>query len=785
MKAPSPQSARTTRRQRVTTTAAGILAAVRESAAHVLERAAGDREQIRRHLDFQILVAQLAADLVGFPVEELDSRMARTLERIAGFAGEQRGFLCVVDGHGDWRAVHEWHEEGLGDLSTLVAADPMPLPWISAELSSGKALWVRAAEDLAAEAEVERELCDRLGLSSAIILPILGRDDELLGAAVFASHDRTGRWPDDFAPLCDVFGEILRGVLIRQREYLELVGSEARMRSLLGSGMLGILTARRDGTIVEANDAALAVTGYDRADLEAGRMQWESMTPPEYRHLTTAALDQFERSGHCPPWEQDFYRRDGSRVPALLGLAAVQHDPGTFLVFAVDISARKRAEHELTERKRLARLITVLSTRFIGIADDRIDHAIAEALREIAGVVGLSRCSVWQFLPGDNTRTELTHRWDCRSETGAVDTFLRVYFPVFTRWTAAFARHEFILIRDCGSDLPADCPERLYLEERGVHSGLGVPLLQGDDVVGFVTFVSERIEEEWSESRVALLRIVGEIIGAALERRNSGLRRARVRAELEERFTARTAELEAANRELEAFSHAVSHDLRAPLRGIDGFSRILAEDHAARLPAPAGALLERIRSTCQRMDGLIDALLTLSRIARSQPRRERVDLTAMATVLFESLRESEPARSVEFVVEPSLIVDGEPRLLRALLDNLLGNSWKFTGTHATARIELGSVHDGHERVYYVRDDGVGFDPSQTSRLFTPFQRLHTAGPFEGHGVGLATVRRIVGVHGGRAWAEGSPEQGATIYFTLEPAPEVPPDTDVEDSARVG
>ncbi|MBI5505742.1 MAG: GAF domain-containing protein [Deltaproteobacteria bacterium] len=764
--------------------ASGILAAVREDTARIFESTGGDPAQIQRHLDFQGLVAQLAADLIDLPVEDIDARVVRALERIARFGGEQRGWLSVIDARGRRRPLYEWYEEGLEPLAANVGKLDAS-PWAVAQLSAGESLRIRSLDDLAPEAGTERGLYEYLGLRSALIVPIRSPDRELLGAALFVSHDREGTWPENFRPLCSIVGDMLRGALLRYREHVELRRSEARLRCLLSAGMLGILTARRDGTIIEANDAALSVTGYDRAAMEAGEMHWDRMTPPEYRHLTTAALDQFERAGHCPPWEQDFYRRDGSRVPALLGLAAVHNDPGTFLVFALDVTARKRAESELTERKRLTRLITGVSTRFIGMDADRIDQAIGDALREVAGVVGLGRCSVWQFPPGGGGDAELTHRWDRKHQTALGSALPHVHIPPLPRWISAFARHEFILIRDGGRDLPEDSPERRFLEERGVRSALAVPLVQRDNVIGFVTFVCERDEEEWSQSRVALLRIVGEIIGAALERRHGGERRRKARTELEERFTARTSQLEAANRELEAFSHAVSHDLRAPLRGVGGFSRILVEDHSAGLPEQARAILERIRATCQRMDGLIDALLALSRIARSQPKRESVDFSAMAATLCESLRESDPSRTVTFVVEPSLVVDGEPRLLRVLLDNLLGNSWKFTSTHAAARIQLGSRHENGARVLYVRDDGVGFDSSQAERIFKPFQRLHTPGLFEGYGVGLATVQRIVGVHGGRVWAEGEPEAGATIYFTLDPAPEGGPDPDGVDSARVG
>ncbi len=754
-----------------------VLTSIRENTAKIINIAAADHTQLLRHINFQTVLAELAADLVDSRVEDLDQGVCRTLQRIASFGGDQRGWLSAIDDDGHWHTACEWHEEGLAPLAAEVtkAVEASTPLWTLAKLSAGEPVHVGSSSDLPPEADSEHRLREQFGIRSAIILPILNSESALLGAALFLSHDREGDWPYDFAPVREVVCDMLRAALLRQREHSRLVRSEARLRGLRGAGMLGILTAHRDGRIVDANDAALMVTGHDHTAVAAGQMRWDKMTPSEYRHMTTAAMDQFERAGHCPPWEQDFYRRDGSRVAVLLGLAAVQDSPGTFLVFALDVSARKRSEHELTERNRLTRLITLLSTRFIGIDPEHIDVAIEDALREIAEVIELDRCSAWQFLPGGDNQAELTHRWDRSDRTTADSRPRRIQLSTMGRWDAAFAKRDFILIRDGGSDLLEDFPERRYPEERGVRSALALPLLRRRKAIGFITFVSGRSDEQWYESRVALLRIVGEVIGAALERRHIWQRRRLVHSELEKRFTARTSQIEAANRELEAFSHTVSHDLRAPLRGIDGFSRILAEDHAAGLSAPARAVLERIRGTCQRMDGLINALLTLSRIMRSQPKRKTVFLTAMAAAICESLRESDPDRRVTFVLEPAMIVDGEPRLLRVLLDNLLRNSWKFSSTRDKTRIELGSFQDGNGRVFYVRDDGVGFDPSQAETLFEPFRRLHTPGIFEGYGVGLATVQRIVSVHGGRVWAEGRPGQGATIYFTLDPTVEDRPD----------
>lgn len=265
----------------------------------------------------------------------------------------------------------------------------------------------------------------------------------------------------------------------------------------------------------------------------------------------------------------------------------------------------------------------------------------------------------------------------------------------------------------------------------------------------------------------------GEVTGAVktfhdiTERERAAARVQALNRDLERRVAERTRQLAAANRELEAFAYSVSHDLRSPLRSMDGFSQALLEDYADRLDGEALDFLQRIRAASQRMASLIDDLLTLSRVSRSEMQVTRASLSELALEVVEELREAEPERDVDVVVAPDLEVAGDARLLRLALQNLLGNAWKFTRGTAGARVELGARGQDGETVYYVQDNGAGFDMQYADKLFSPFQRLHTEAEFEGTGIGLATVRRVVRRHGGRAWAEAEPGAGATIFFTLQ------------------
>ena len=238
------------------------------------------------------------------------------------------------------------------------------------------------------------------------------------------------------------------------------------------------------------------------------------------------------------------------------------------------------------------------------------------------------------------------------------------------------------------------------------------------------------------------------------------------RKRAEEELLKSNTELAAVNDELEAFSYSVAHDLLAPLRSIDGFSQALLEDYPDKLDEQGKNYLNRVRAASQNMGQLIDDLLNLSRLTREDMNYEAVNLTMLAQTIAEELKETQPERQVEFVIHEGLVVNGDARLLAVLLENLLGNAWKFTSKHPSARIEFAITQHGDKPVYFVRDDGIGFDMTYVDKLFSTFQRLHAPSEFPGTGIGLATARRIVNRHGGSIRAEGAVEQGATFYFSL-------------------
>ena len=262
-----------------------------------------------------------------------------------------------------------------------------------------------------------------------------------------------------------------------------------------------------------------------------------------------------------------------------------------------------------------------------------------------------------------------------------------------------------------------------------------------------------------SEEEVKLLRALADSTAVAMEN-------VRARGELERRVQERTAELEAVNKELETFSYSVSHDLRGPLRSISGFSKLVLDDYGSKLDENGQRFLGYIDGATRRMSELIDDLLKLSRVNRASLKKESVRLDTLAREVVADLETREPERRCKVEIGADLVAKGDARLMKVVLENLIGNAWKFTGKRTDAHIVLGRTEAGDEQVFYVRDNGAGFEQRYADKLFVPFQRLHGENEFPGHGVGLATVHRIITRHGGRIWAESEEGRGTTFYFTL-------------------
>ncbi len=316
------------------------------------------------------------------------------------------------------------------------------------------------------------------------------------------------------------------------------------------------------------------------------------------------------------------------------------------------------------------------------------------------------------------------------------------------------------------------------LSQFQIRANLAVPLLQGQKLWGLLCINQCTGPRQWQDLEIEFVTQIANHLGVALQHAEL---MEELRAEIAERQQAEQREkdlnqglrqaileLKAVNKELEAFSYSVSHDLRAPLRSIDGFSQAILEDCDGQLDETGQDYLRRIRAATQRMGHLIDDLLTLARVTRSDMNRGTIELSRIASRICNDFQQSQPERLVEFTIQPSIVVQGDGHLLQVILENLISNAWKFTSKNPQSKISFGAIPQNNDlpTVYFVRDDGAGFDMAYADKLFGPFQRLHGVNDFPGNGIGLATVQRIVHRHGGRAWAEGALDQGATFYFTL-------------------
>ena len=306
--------------------------------------------------------------------------------------------------------------------------------------------------------------------------------------------------------------------------------------------------------------------------------------------------------------------------------------------------------------------------------------------------------------------------------------------------------------------VPVYDPQGVFLGVRGSNRDI-TERKQTELEMQTVQAELQRLLAEADQSRRALLSLIEDQKLAEDQIR-------RLNNELEQRVRDRTAQLKAANQELEAFSYSVSHDLRAPLRALDGFSDILLADYSAQLDEQGAHYLKRIRDSSRRMGDLINDLLNLSRITRADFTRRQIDFSALASEIANELKTQDPQRQVEFDISIGINVWGDVNLLRIALENLLSNAYKFTGKNTRAVISFGVFENAGEQVYFVRDNGAGFDMAYASKLFAPFQRLHSAQEYPGTGVGLTIVKRIITRHGGRIWTESKADQGTTFYFTL-------------------
>jgi PAS domain S-box-containing protein len=588
------------------------------------------------------------------------------------------------------------------------------------------------------------------------------------GAVVWTEHRYTGVY-DASRSLVAVEG-IARDITARRLAEEALRASEERYRNIYTTAPLAFVLWDREMRITDWNQRAEELFGWSREEV-LGRRFFDFLIPAGERAGVSAALGDLLRTQQ-PSHSVNLNCTKDGRVIACDWNNSPLHDQAGQVVgamsLALDITERQRAEQGLRRSLRALKTLSQGSQALMRTTTE------AELLDEVCRIIvesGGYRFAWVGFAEANGARRVRPVAW-AGAEAGYLGAVTVSWGeeswgcgPVGTAIRTGTRR----VVRDVSTDA-SFLPWRAEALSRGLASVLGLPLLDSGRCFGALAIYAGEVDA-FDDEEVQLLTELAEDLAYGVVARRTRVERERAEAEvhrlnteLEGRVHERTLALEVANRELEAFSYSVSHDLRAPLRAIEGFSCALLAEHAGRLDAQGQLYLRRVCAAADRMGQLIDDLLCLARVTQHEMRWQAVDLSALAHAIAAELQKTQPERCVQFVIAPGLVVQGDKRLLRVALENLLGNAWKYTSHHPQARIELGEL-GGDDRVYCVRDDGAGFDMAYADKLFGPFQRLHGS-DFEGTGIGLATVQRIIRRHGGRIWAEGAVERGACVSFTL-------------------
>ncbi|HEY4370334.1 MAG TPA: ATP-binding protein [Burkholderiales bacterium] len=585
-------------------------------------------------------------------------------------------------------------------------------------------------------------------------------DTDLVVVVGFGKDDVLAGWRSQTISSLTAMAVFLAALVVLtvllMRRAAQLAAGEARYRRLLDTASEAIFKVDGGGRISLVNRETCAMLGRTEAELLGA-------SPLDFVHEDDRAfagemraLREAQSTGR---FELRVRGREGAVLNTIVSTRSIFDDAGHYigaLVMLTDITQRARAERTL--QGNLARLEALRA----------IDRSILEAQSlETVAAIGLR-----------GLHTQLPY-WGATVLTfdfqAGLATVLAIYQPERSAYKlgpamtlddygrediAMLATGAECVVPDIG-ELPSLPPVLAQLRGQGVRSYARIPLLAEGALIGALNLGSDAVAA-YTPDDVSTARTFADQLAIALRQAELRAGLQRQAAELERRVAERTAELQNVNRELEAFSYSVSHDLRAPARHIKGFAGMLLED-APQLDEASRALVRRIAASAERMSALIDALLSLAHTSTQALTRTRVELAPLVKEIAEELTAQAGARAIEWKIAPLGAAEGDPALLRVALANLLGNAVKYTARRERAVIEIGRGEDG---AYFVRDNGAGFDMRYASKLFGVFSRLHSASEFEGTGIGLATVRRIIDRHGGRIWAEGTPGAGAVFYFTL-------------------
>jgi PAS domain S-box-containing protein len=508
----------------------------------------------------------------------------------------------------------------------------------------------------------------------------------------------------------------LKDITDYKRLEAELRRNNAQLRRLIDSNMVGVIFADLNGTISQVNDAFLQQMGYSREQWDAETPNWLSITPPEWLTQDAQRIEEILKSGSSIPFEKEYFRKDGSRIPVLVSAALLPETADQCICLVIDQSDRKQAQTALH----------LSEARF---------RQLADSMPQI----------VWAACP-DGYLDYYNQRWyeftGFSEGQGGDSSWEPILHPEDLQlcqesWYTAVKSRQ-----------PYKIEYRFWDRHTGTYRWhLGQALPAYDDAGNLTRWYGTCTDID--------------------DQKRAQLEVQELNATLEQRVNDRTAQLETINKELESFSYSVSHDLRAPLRHIDGFVNLLQKRlTCSNLDETSQHYLRTIAETTQKAGILIDDLLTFSRMGRSEMRHLAISMNPLVAEIQRELELDTTHQAIRWQIQPLPTVHGDLPMMRQVLRNLMGNAAKYTRSRSIAEIAIGHIPADQEDIFFIRDNGIGFNMQYTHKLFGIFQRLHSDPQFEGTGIGLANVQRIIHRHGGRVWAEGTIDQGATFYFTL-------------------